>query len=140
MTNLPINSTETIADHNPQHAQGHALPTSLLNAWIIVQTSLLTTTRYHPYLTIINIPFITTLVLTTLVLYLSMTLFRKLRLNRIRLQISNLASHTSHPPKTRRLRSAPTTHFYSARISITHSTSNSPPPDPQHSPRLEHVY
>ena len=39
-------------------------------------------------------------------------LFRKLRLNRIRLQISNLASHTSHPPKTRRLRSAPTTHFY----------------------------
>ena len=63
--------------------------------------------RNHPYLTTINIPFI-----ATLVLYLSMTLFRKLRLNRTRQPISDLASHTSHPPKTRRLRSAPTTHFH----------------------------
>ncbi len=62
----------------------------------------------HPRIPKPNLPFI-----ATLVLYLYMTLFRKLRLNRIRLQISNLTSHTSHPPKTGRLRSAPTTHFHS---------------------------
>ena len=61
----------------------------------------------HPRIPKPNLPFI-----ATLVLYISMTLFQKLRLNRIRLQISNLTSHTSHPPKTRQLRSAPTTDFH----------------------------
>ena len=61
----------------------------------------------HPRIPKPNLPFI-----ATLVLYISMTLFQQLRLNRIRLQISNLTSHTSHPPKTRQLRSAPKTDFH----------------------------
>ena len=48
-----------------------------------------------------------------------MTLFRKLRLNRIRLQISNLASHTSHPPQNQTTPVSPNHTLLLTRNSIT---------------------
>ena len=83
----------------------------------------------HPRIPKPNLPFI-----ATLVLYLSMTLFQK----------APPQSHTTtdlqpdlpHVPPTQNQTTpvSPNNRLSLARISITHSTSNSPPPDPQHHP------